>query len=93
MVRSDELWLWHCGAPLLLRLGGTGDSPGGTVDELVLGADIAAGAAPARLVPGRTWQSAVPVPGSSTGEPTLVSCVVSPGFDFAGFRMADQDGA
>jgi hypothetical protein len=93
VVRSDELWLWHRGAPLLLRLGGTGDSPGDTVDEMVLGADIAAGEAPARLVPGGTWQSAVPVPGSSTAEPTLVSCVVSPGFDFADFRIADQDGA
>ncbi|WP_276617625.1 cupin domain-containing protein [Streptomyces coryli] len=26
-VRSDELWLWHRGGPLLLSLGGTGERP------------------------------------------------------------------
>jgi hypothetical protein len=88
-VRSDELWLWHQGGALILRLGGTGEGPQGTINELILGpADPSgpegtAGAAPARLVPGGTWQSAAP-----TTTPTLVSCVVSPGFDFTDFRMA-----
>ncbi|GAA5182699.1 cupin domain-containing protein [Rugosimonospora acidiphila] len=87
VVRSDELWLWHSGGPLLLRLGGTGQSPRPPGDALVLGPDLGAGAAPARLVPAGTWQSAAPVAGPSTVEPTLVTCVVSPGFDFADFRM------
>src|SRR5207247_6387524 len=38
-VRSGELWLWHRGGPLALRLGGTGDAPG-PVDELILGPDV-----------------------------------------------------
>jgi hypothetical protein len=83
VVRSDELWLWHQGGPLILRLGGTGNRPQETVDELVLGPVGAPGAAPMRRVPGGTWQSALP-----TTEPALVSCVVSPGFDFADFRMS-----
>ncbi len=85
VVRSDELWLWHAGGPLLLRLGGIGESP----DEiaavrLTLGIDLAAGQRPQVIVPGGVWQSAI----VAADEPVLVSCVVSPGFDFADFRMA-----
>jgi uncharacterized protein len=36
------------------------------------------------VVPAAVWQSAVP----AGQEPVMVSCVVSPGFDFADFRMA-----
>lgn len=81
LVRSDELWLHHQGPPLLLRLGGTGPTPG-VVTELVLGADVTAGQQPQGLVPGGVWQSARPL---TPGE-VLVSCVVSPGFDFADWR-------
>jgi predicted cupin superfamily sugar epimerase len=82
LVRSDELWFWHSGGPLELRLGGTGDEP--TAGEAVLlGGDVAAGQHPQARVPGGVWQAAVPV----GGEPVLVSCVVAPGFDFADFRM------
>ncbi len=83
MVRSDELWLWHSGGPLELRLGGYGEKPVAS-DALVLGADLASGQRPQALVPGGVWQSAVP----QTDAPALVTCVVSPGFDFADFRLA-----
>jgi predicted cupin superfamily sugar epimerase len=81
-VRSDELWLWHAGGPLTLRLGGAGDAPD-TVRELTLGIDLAAGQRPQGHVPGGVWQSAEP----AGDEPVLVSCVVAPGFDFADFRL------
>ena len=81
-VRSGELWLWHRGGPLALRLGGTGDAPG-PVDELILGPDVEAGQRPQTLVPPGVWQSARP----AGTEPVLVSCVVAPGFDFADFRL------
>lgn len=82
-VASDELWLWHRGAPLSLRLAGDGDRPSPNVEELPLGPDVAAGQHPQRLVPGGVWQAAAPM----AGEPALVSCVVAPGFDMADFRM------
>ncbi len=83
VVRSDELWLWHSGGPLELRFGGHGDMPV-AAETVVLGADLSRGQRPQALVPGGTWQSAVP----SANAPALVSCVVSPGFDFADFRLA-----
>jgi predicted cupin superfamily sugar epimerase len=82
VVRSDELWLWHSGGPLTLRLGGTGDEPA-DADAVVLGGDLDAGQQPQALVPGGVWQSAAP----AGQEPVLVSCVVAPGFDFADFRL------
>lgn len=82
VVRSDELWLWHAGGPLTLRLGGSGAGPAGPM-TITLGGNVAGGEQPQAVVPGGTWQSAVPA-GSA---PALVSCVVTPGFDFADFRL------
>jgi predicted cupin superfamily sugar epimerase len=83
-VRSDELWLHHQGVPLALRIGGSGDDPG-DVDEVILGPDLASGQVPQALVPAGHWQSARPRGGGSV----LVSCVVSPGFEFADFELLD----
>jgi predicted cupin superfamily sugar epimerase len=83
VVRSDELWLWHSGGPLTLRLGGSGETPDPVPRESLLGVDVAAGQQPQVLVPGGVWQSALP----AGDRPVLVSCVVAPGFDFADFRM------
>ncbi|MGI3780415.1 MAG: cupin domain-containing protein [Janthinobacterium lividum] len=82
-VRSDELWLHHRGAPLELRLGGSGDAPAETT-TFVLGSDVEAGQQPQVLVPAGMWQSAGPAVAD-----VLVSCVVSPGFDFADWTLAD----
>jgi predicted cupin superfamily sugar epimerase len=84
VVRSDELWFWHSGGPLTLRLGGSGERPG-PGPETLLGADVAAGQRPQVLIPAGLWQAAAP----AGDEPVLVSCVVAPGFDFADFRLAD----
>ena len=82
VVRSAELWLWHAGGPLRLGLGGTGPAPA-EATEVLLGVDLAAGQRPQVVIPGGTWQSAEP----AGDDPVLVSCVVSPGFDFADFRL------
>jgi len=83
VVRSDELWLWHSGGPLRLRLGGAAEVPGAEQTEIRLGPDVAAGAQPQVVIPGGVWQAAEPV-----GDlPVLVSCVVAPGFDFADFQL------
>jgi predicted cupin superfamily sugar epimerase len=83
VVRSDEVWLWHRGGPLTLLLGGDGERPG-PVQTITLGPDVDSGQRPQALVPGGVWQSARP----AAGEEALVTCVVSPGFDFADFRTA-----
>jgi uncharacterized protein len=82
VVRSDELWLWHQGGPLALRIGGSAAEPQGA-DLVVLGADVSEGEQPQFVVPAGTWQRATP----AGQEPVLVSCVVAPGFDFADFRL------
>jgi uncharacterized protein len=82
LVRSDELWFWHGGGPLRLRLGGDGSVPA-AASEVLLGSDVGARQQPQVLIPGGTWQSAAP----ASATPVLVSCVVAPGFDFADFRV------
>ena len=87
-VRSDELWLWHAGGPLILLLAGTGDWPGTEPDKVTLGPDLAAGQRPQHLVPGGQWQAAR----SAGTHEVLVTCVVAPGFDFADFTVPPADG-
>ena len=78
-VDATEIWLFHAGAPLVLSLSATEDGP--ATDHL-LTPDLTKGA-PQRIVPEHHWQAA-----RSTGEWTLVSCTVSPGFQFEGFTLA-----
>ncbi|MDX6293803.1 MAG: uncharacterized protein QOH50_2878 [Kribbellaceae bacterium] len=82
-VRSTEIWLWHSGGPLTLDLGGTGPDPYGVPEALTLGPDVRAGQHPQAVVPAGAWQAARP----AGDEAVLVSCIVSPGFDFADFEL------
>jgi predicted cupin superfamily sugar epimerase len=84
LVRSDELWLWHHGGPLTIRLGGSADAPSDDPDVVTLDGAVTVGTSPQILVPGGVWQSAEP----AADLPVLVSCVVAPGFDYADFRFA-----
>ncbi len=78
-VRSAEIWLWHSGGPLTLQYG---DSPEQAA-SYTLGADVAAGQQPQVVIPAGAWQAARP----AGDQAVLVSCIVSPGFDFADFTM------
>jgi len=78
-VRSAEVWLWHSGGPLTLQYG---EEPE-TAVAVTLGADVGAGERPQVVVPAEAWQAARP----AGDQPVLVSCIVSPGFDFADFTM------
>jgi predicted cupin superfamily sugar epimerase len=79
-VDATELWLFHAGSPLRLR---TARADAGPVVEIRLGPDVLAGEQPQlRIAPGE-WQAAEADRGWA-----LVSCIVSPGFDFAGFTLA-----
>lgn len=79
-VDATEIWLYHAGAPLILSLSATDAGP--AADHL-LTPDLTYGA-PQVIVPEHYWQAA-----RSTGAWTLVSCTVSPGFQFDGFTLAE----
>lgn len=77
-VDAVEVWHYYAGAPIELSL-----SDGITLDQQVLGSDLAGGQRPQVVVPRDVWQSA-----KSLGEWTLVGCTVAPGFRFSGFELA-----
>ncbi len=80
-VRSDEIWLAHTGA-VILELGGADDEPV-PVARVEVGVFDRAGEVAQAVVPAGVWQRTVPGPADA-----LVSCLVSPGFDFADFELA-----
>ena len=73
-VDAAEMWLWHAGNPLDLLIDDR---------RIKLGGDVLAGEQPQGLVPAHAWQSA-----EATYGWALVSCMVTPAFDFAGFELA-----
>jgi hypothetical protein len=79
-VDATEIWLYHAGAPLILRMA---THEAGPAEAHVLGPDVLSGQSPQLIVPPDAWQSA-----ASSGAYTLVSCTVSPGFRFEGFTLA-----
>ena len=87
-VDAAELWLWQAGDPVELRLAAGDEGP---VRSVMLGADIAEGQQLQGLVAPGEWQAAWPVVmvgGGLIHGYSLVSCVVVPGFDCAGVRLA-----
>ena len=81
-VDADEIWCFHAGGPLELRI-----SSGETTERHRLAAELSAGK-PHVVVPAGMWQAARPL-----GTHSLVSCIVAPGFEFSGFEMAPPDWA
>jgi len=79
-VDAVEIWHYHAGAPLRLRITATDTGP---IQEIALGPDLLAGQRPQGVVPTHHWQAA-----ETMGEWTLVGCTVAPGFDFSGFVLA-----
>ncbi|MEM7644236.1 MAG: cupin domain-containing protein [Pseudomonadota bacterium] len=78
-VDADELWFWHTGAPLVLSVSATDQGP---AKDITLGIDLTFQG----IVPAQHWQAA-----RTTGDWSLVSCTVSPGFQFEGFELAPPD--
>ncbi len=79
-VDATEIWLYHAGDPLILSMSETDAGP---ATDHILTPDLTRGV-PQLIVPEGHWQAA-----RSTGTFTLVSCTVSPGFQFDGFTLAD----
>jgi uncharacterized protein len=80
-VDALEVWHYYAGAALTLEVALTKDGP---IERIKLGPDLPAGERPQAAVPAHAWQAA-----ESQGEWTLVGCTVAPGFDFAGFELAE----
>lgn len=78
---ADEVWHFHAGGPLELRIAG----PDRSSETVVVGTDLADGQRPQVLVPARAWQSA-----ATLGAYTLVGVTVSPAFVFDGFELAPE---
>jgi predicted cupin superfamily sugar epimerase len=79
-IKQDELWFFHLGAPIELHM----ISPEGKHSKHMIGIDIENGESPQLIVPGGYWFAAKV---SKHQDYSLVSCTVSPGFDFRDFEM------
>lgn len=77
---AAEVWHFHAGAPLELRVFDEAEGPA----SFLLGIDLGRGERPQAIVPAGRWQTA-----RSLGDWTLVGCTVAPGFDFSQFELAE----
>jgi len=75
-VDAAEIWLFHAGAGLELRMGDMA-----APETVLLGTGL--GESLQAVVPVGVWQAA-----RATGAWSLVSCVVAPAFSFDGFELA-----
>jgi predicted cupin superfamily sugar epimerase len=89
-LSSDELWVFQGGLPLEIVT----IAPDGELRRRVLGDLEGEGLLPQALVPAGSWQGARLAGGPHLPADrawALVSCVVTPGFDFADFELGDRE--
>jgi predicted cupin superfamily sugar epimerase len=79
---ADEIWIFNTGGAIEFMLSPDGQS----LDIHRLGLDIARGEQPQILVPRGCWHSA-----RSLGTFTLVTCTVTPAFEFDDLEIAPPD--
>lgn len=82
-IRSDELWFFHLGEPLEII-----SIQGEHLKTIFLGNDIEKGEVPQAAIPANTWFAAWI---KNEKGFSLVSCTVSPGFDFSDFELAKRE--
>ena len=82
VVASDEYWTFVDGAPMELHEALVSDA---TSHEVTTLGRPSEGYVGAHTIPAGSWQAA-----RTTGDWTLVSCAVAPGFDFADFRLLES---
>jgi uncharacterized protein len=82
-LKSDEMWFFHVGSPLILHI----IEPDGSFTRRVLGADMSQGQHLHAVVERGSWFGATV--GDSTGF-ALVSCVVAPAFQYSDLELADR---
>ncbi len=79
-VDAVEIWHWYAGSQMELHI-----NDGGDTRVEILGPDVTGDQRPQRIVPKDAWQKSIP-----KGGWVLVGCTVSPGFEFAGFELAEK---
>ena len=82
-IRSDELWFFHLGEPLEIVL-----IQDEGVTTIILGDEIENDESPQIRISAHTWFAAHIKHARGF---SLVSCTVSPGFDFADFDLAKRE--
>lgn len=85
-IDGHEVWVWQAGDPLMLL---TAPDEATAATKTVLGRGVSQGQVMQAVVEPNEWQAAQPVEGSAGY--TLVSCIVTPGFEFEHFEMAPED--
>ena len=84
-VNADEIWLWHAGDAVELKVAA---SDAGPVRAVRLGGRVTEGEQVQVIVSAGQWQSAEPVSGAAGY--ALISCIVAPAFEFSGFELAPE---
>jgi predicted cupin superfamily sugar epimerase len=79
-LKSDELWFFHDGSPLLVHL----LKEDGSYETLAIGREQDWQA----IIPAGTWFAAEV---DAENSYSLISCTVAPGFDFMDFEMAKEN--
>lgn len=82
VVDADEVWHFVEGDPMELTVYYPAEA---RFERRRLGR-IEDGCSPMHVVPAHAWQSARPF-----GSYALMTCIVAPGFEFAGFRLLQDD--
>ena len=83
-IKQDEIWHFHEGSPIILHT----ISEEGIHQEHCIGTNFLAGQKPQLVVEGNHWFSASVTEENSYA---LVSCTVSPGFDFSDFVLPSRE--
>jgi len=85
-IRSDEIWHYHVGNPLLVHV----IDADGTYHIETLGLDIERGEKLRVTLPRGCW-FASEMKDKAPDQYALVSCVVAPGFELADFELGTRD--
>jgi len=83
-LRSDELWHFYIGAPVLVHV----IAEEGQLSQILLGSDPEAGETLQAVVKAGNWFASHVKDRNSFA---LVGCTVAPGFDFADFELAKRE--
>ena len=83
-IKSDEMWHYYAGGTVVVYV----IHASGELEVIRLGLDLDNGEVPQAVVPAGAWFGSR----VEAGDYALVGCTVSPGFDFADFKLATRQG-